>query len=253
MIHWLPFPLSVPRMTTRVRARSAKNLSSSGKGSRSSTDQDVVAAAVSSPALIPVLEPEDEWECVPLWDMPEYQQRKRRKLAIRDLPQLTTSETAAWNTIIREVFQRDEELALRYAMSHLLHSWALNNPAQAFTTLKTESRVDAINRRGLKRAEYEQMFRTWGDLISNIDDVGDIRSAATLLAEVTEYLDGLPTQAEKRLLVLAAQSSPFWRLITMLADRAEADGTDPEHVKQAYCWMEAWESLRRGLDISKGT
>lgn len=252
MIHWPLLPLLGSHTTTIARAGNAKQPSGSGKASPSSTDPSVAAVGVSSPALIPVLDPE-EWDCPPLWDMPEWQQRKRRKVQLRDLPQLTGDEASAWNRILRDVFARDEEWALRYAMSHLIHSWAVNNPMQECKALKSENRTDTINRRGLKRAEWEQMFRTWGDILTNIDDVGDVGSGASLLAEVTEFLAELPTQAEKRLLVMAAESSPFWGLVKMLADKAEEGGEDPEYVKQAYVWMDAWESLRRGLDISKGT
>jgi hypothetical protein len=183
--------------------------------------------------------------------MPDYQQRERKSRRIA-LPQLTNEEWAAWDRVVRETFARDEEWAVRFSMGHLIRCWASVDPSGAYGRVTSESAMDAIHRRNLKRAQYEQMFRTWGDIITNIDDVGDITSAASLLGEVTTYLDTLPTQAEKRLLVLAAHHSPFWSLITLLAGHvaADPDTVDPPYVNQAYRWVDAWESLRRGLDIA---
>ncbi|KKM75346.1 hypothetical protein LCGC14_1391120, partial [marine sediment metagenome] len=198
---------------------------------------------------VPDLDPSD-WDCPPISAMPEYQQRKRqmRRMAA---PRLTSDEWSAWDRIIRELFMRDEEWAVRFAMGHLLRCWGSVSPDKAFRRVQSDHQMDAIYRRNLKREEYEQMFRTWGDIITDVEDVGDIQSAATLLDEVTQYLDGLPTQAEKRLLVTAAHQSSFWRLVRLLASRVGNDPAvkDAPYVIQAHRWIDAWESLRKGQDI----
>ncbi|KKN72484.1 hypothetical protein LCGC14_0409880 [marine sediment metagenome] len=200
--------------------------------------------------LIPFRDP-NQWDCPPLSGMPEYQRRDHKRSRI-EMPHLTDEALSGWNRMVREQFYRDEEWAIRFAIEHLIVSYISANPSRPFDRFKRESQMDAIHRRNLKREEYESMFRTWGDVINNIEDVGDIDSASNILKGVTEYLDELPTQAEKRVLVSAAHVSAFWSLIRLLAGSPNYNDPAspyPPHAIMAQKWMDAWESLRKGRDI----
>ena len=199
---------------------------------------------------LPYLDP-SEWDCPPLSTMPSYQQQKRRMRRMAS-PHLTNEEWTAWDTIIRELFSRDEERAVRFAIGWLTNCWGMQSADKVYRQVASDHRIDAIYRRNLQREVYEQRFRTWGDIVINIiDEVGDITSGAYLLDEITQFLDELPTQVEKRLLVIAAHQSSFWRLVIFLAENVGSDPSiaDPQHVIQAHRWMEAWESLRKGQSI----